>query len=73
MEEAGHPPIRSVFVCGGLSKNPLYVSSHADAMRCGSANSQLCSQPQLILPLSKNPFAPFTAPVHSPQSQPLSQ
>jgi len=32
MAAAGHARISSVFVCGGLSKNPLYVSSHADAM-----------------------------------------
>ncbi|EOD41947.1 hypothetical protein EMIHUDRAFT_60950 [Emiliania huxleyi CCMP1516] len=33
MQAAGHPTIGRVFVCGGLSKNPLYVSSHADALR----------------------------------------
>jgi len=33
MQAAGHPTIGCVFVCGGLSKNPLYVSSHADALR----------------------------------------
>jgi ribulose kinase len=32
MEEAGHPPITSVIACGGLSKNVLYVSTHADVL-----------------------------------------
>merc|ERR1712232_1013268 len=32
MVAAGHEPIKHVFACGGLSKNTLYSSSHADAM-----------------------------------------
>lgn len=30
MKEAGHD-IRTLFLCGGLSKNPLYVQIHANA------------------------------------------
>lgn len=32
MVAAGHKPIKHVFACGGLSKNTLYSSSHADAL-----------------------------------------
>lgn len=34
MTEAGHPPINTIFVTGGLSKNPLYLETHADATGC---------------------------------------
>lgn len=30
MKEAGHD-IRTLFLCGGLSKNPLFVQIHANA------------------------------------------
>mmetsp|Transcript_8407 Transcript_8407/g.15582 ORF Transcript_8407/g.15582 Transcript_8407/m.15582 type:complete len:272 (-) Transcript_8407:183-998(-) len=30
MEAAGVPPIEVLFMCGGVSKNPLFVSQHAD-------------------------------------------
>ena len=32
MDGAGPPPILSVIACGGLSKNSLYVSTHADVL-----------------------------------------
>eukprot|EP00962_Isochrysis_galbana_P058139 scaffold30975_cov84-Isochrysis_galbana.AAC.1 len=71
MEEAGHPPIRSVFVCGGLSKNPLYVSSHADAMRWQRVHTTLghntCALPPVHSPSSQ---PDFTARLHSPTSKP---
>lgn len=32
MEEAGHTPFTSLYLCGGLSKNALYAQSHADIL-----------------------------------------
>jgi len=33
-EEAGHEPVTSIFVTGGLVKNPLYLQAHADITGC---------------------------------------
>ena len=33
-EEAGHAPISSIFVTGGLVKNSLYLEAHADITGC---------------------------------------
>jgi len=33
-EEAGHAPITSIFVTGGLVNNPLYLQAHADVTGC---------------------------------------
>eukprot|EP00614_Pseudopedinella_elastica_P035394 CAMPEP_0172618292 /NCGR_PEP_ID=MMETSP1068-20121228/78860_1 /TAXON_ID=35684 /ORGANISM="Pseudopedinella elastica, Strain CCMP716" /LENGTH=636 /DNA_ID=CAMNT_0013424427 /DNA_START=108 /DNA_END=2018 /DNA_ORIENTATION=+ len=33
-ELAGHPPIETIFVTGGLVKNPLYLEAHADVANC---------------------------------------
>jgi ribulose kinase len=33
-EEAGHAPVTSIFVTGGLVKNPLYLQAHADVTGC---------------------------------------
>jgi ribulose kinase len=33
-EEAGHAPVTSIFVTGGLVKNPLYLQAHADVAGC---------------------------------------
>lgn len=32
MRSAGHDTIRVIVMCGGLSKNPLFVKTHADAI-----------------------------------------
>lgn len=34
MEENDHAPIETIFVTGGLTKNPLYLQAHADATGC---------------------------------------
>ncbi|GAB5371088.1 hypothetical protein AAMO2058_001549500 [Amorphochlora amoebiformis] len=30
LEKAGVPPVQVIFMCGGVSKNPVFVSQHAD-------------------------------------------
>ena len=35
--EAGHAPITSIFVTGGLVKNPLYLQAHADVTELNNA------------------------------------
>lgn len=32
MTEAGHDTIRSVIICGGVSKNEVFVNTHANAI-----------------------------------------
>jgi len=33
LDEAGHAPISALIACGGLTKNPLYMQMHADALQ----------------------------------------
>jgi ribulose kinase len=33
-EEAGHEPIHTIFITGGLVANPLYLQAHADITGC---------------------------------------
>ena len=44
--EAGHAPITSIFVTGGLVKNPLYLQAHADVTGCPL---EVPSEPEAVL------------------------
>ena len=45
-EEAGHAPITSIFVTGGLVKNPVYLQAHADVTGCPL---EIPSEPEAVL------------------------
>ncbi|GAB1288643.1 FGGY carbohydrate kinase domain-containing protein [Apodemus speciosus] len=52
MEAAGHS-LRTLFLCGGLSKNPLFVQMHADITGMPVGTSLLCRQLEAMARMSK--------------------